>query len=413
MTKIAENSKLPVRLKFAATVAAAALLVSGCSLLEVHGDEEGEAAEASAEDASKPAKSSSVKAGQTILEAAKAKIGMKVSGAIVKDGPSNFFYFANPGKLRDKVRIRLENKSTTYRPQIFVYDENRSKLFNAYDYTNGASLERTLVLDPGQGVYVEVHPLGSEGAYELSAIALKAYDKYEANDDGLTATELKFGNSVEASILDKNDSDWFHITPTTAGKVTIALENLSSTYRPQVFVYDTRKSKIVNKYDYTNGAGLDFNVDIEPGQDFYVQVHPLGTEGKYRLTTRAAVLASDMASALDAEGSISLYGVYFDTDKTFVKPESSNTLAEVAALLKNNPSLKLEVAGHTDNTGTKSHNQELSQGRAEAVVQALVGQHQIDASRLVSKGYGDTKPVADNKTTNGKAKNRRVVLRKL
>jgi outer membrane protein OmpA-like peptidoglycan-associated protein len=105
--------------------------------------------------------------------------------------------------------------------------------------------------------------------------------------------------------------------------------------------------------------------------------------------------------------------VYFDTDKTDVKPDSSATLDEVASLLKIDRSLKLEISGHTDNSGDKAHNMALSQGRANAVVKLLVSKYGIDAKRLIAKGYGDTKPVAPNTTDDGKAKNRRVELRKI
>ncbi len=125
------------------------------------------------------------------------------------------------------------------------------------------------------------------------------------------------------------------------------------------------------------------------------------------------VKATDMADALASKGSIDLYGIYFDTDKTDIKPESAKTLEQIAELLKIDRSLKLEVAGHTDNTGTKEHNQSLSQGRAQAVVDALVKNYGIDAQRLQAKGYGDTKPVADNGSDAGRAKNRRVELRKI
>jgi outer membrane protein OmpA-like peptidoglycan-associated protein len=125
------------------------------------------------------------------------------------------------------------------------------------------------------------------------------------------------------------------------------------------------------------------------------------------------VKAADMADALASKGFIDLYGVYFDTDKTTLKPESDATLSEVASLLKIDRSLKLEVSGHTDNTGSPAHNTTLSQGRADAVVQALATKYGIDKARLVAKGYGDTKPVAPNTDDAGKAKNRRVELRKL
>jgi OmpA-OmpF porin, OOP family len=125
------------------------------------------------------------------------------------------------------------------------------------------------------------------------------------------------------------------------------------------------------------------------------------------------VKASDMADALATKGSVDLYGIYFDTDKTDIKPESGKMLDEVASLLKIDRSLKLEIAGHTDNTGSKDHNLQLSEGRAKSVVDALVKKYNVDAARLQAKGYGDTKPIAANDTADGKAKNRRVELRKI
>jgi outer membrane protein OmpA-like peptidoglycan-associated protein len=125
------------------------------------------------------------------------------------------------------------------------------------------------------------------------------------------------------------------------------------------------------------------------------------------------VKASDLADALATKGSVDLYGILFDTDKTDIKAESDKTLGEVGNLLKIDRSLKLEISGHTDNTGDKDHNQKLSEGRAQAVVDALVKKYGIDAARLQAKGYGDTKPVAPNDNDADKAKNRRVELRKL
>jgi OOP family OmpA-OmpF porin len=123
--------------------------------------------------------------------------------------------------------------------------------------------------------------------------------------------------------------------------------------------------------------------------------------------------ADVLAKSIKATGKVDLYGVYFDVDKTAVKPESKATLDEVAKMLKADATLKVEVAGHTDNTGAAAHNATLSKGRADAVVQALVTTYGIAATRLVAKGYGDTKPVAPNDTEPNRAKNRRVELRKL
>jgi len=128
---------------------------------------------------------------------------------------------------------------------------------------------------------------------------------------------------------------------------------------------------------------------------------------------RAPADAADMARAIGNGGSVEIYNILFDTDQAVVKPESKPTLDEIAKLLRNNSSLKLEVAGHTDNTGTAQHNLLLSQERAQAVVQALVKNYAITAARLQAKGYGDTKPLAPNDTERNRANNRRVELRKI
>jgi OOP family OmpA-OmpF porin len=127
----------------------------------------------------------------------------------------------------------------------------------------------------------------------------------------------------------------------------------------------------------------------------------------------AEVKAPEMARALSATGKIDIYGIPFDVDKTELKPESRDALDEVAKLLKSDPALRIEVAGHTDNTGGADHNMKLSFERAVAVVNALVSRYGIERTRLLPKGYGDTKPVAPNDSDQGRAKNRRVELRKL
>lgn len=93
--------------------------------------------------------------------------------------------------------------------------------------------------------------------------------------------------------------------------------------------------------------------------------------------------------------------------KTELKPESATTLESIVELLKANPSISVEIAGHTDDEGDADYNQLLSQGRAQAVVDHLVKQG-IEANRLMAKGYGESKPIDLGKTKAGKARNRRV-----
>jgi len=123
--------------------------------------------------------------------------------------------------------------------------------------------------------------------------------------------------------------------------------------------------------------------------------------------------AKALADGIHATGHIAVYGIYFDSGKSLVKPESDPALTEIAKLLKGDPALKLNVVGHTDNDGTLDNNMKLSQARAEAVVQALTGKYGIAATRLKAFGVGPLAPVASNDTADGKAKNRRVELVKL
>ena len=112
------------------------------------------------------------------------------------------------------------------------------------------------------------------------------------------------------------------------------------------------------------------------------------------------------------ESKIVTHGINFDVDKATIKPESMGTLNMIVQVLKDNPDLKFEIDGHTDNSGTAQHNLTLSQQRADAVKTQLVSMG-IDASRLTTKGFGDSKPISDNNSLEGKANNRRVEFVKM
>lgn len=120
--------------------------------------------------------------------------------------------------------------------------------------------------------------------------------------------------------------------------------------------------------------------------------------------------AEAMAKGLDAEGHIALYEIFFETDKSDVKPESARALGEIAKLLSGRPQLKILVVGHTDNAGSLDYNRSLSERRAQAVVEALAKQHGVQRERLTAVGVGMAAPVASNDNEAGRAKNRRVEL---
>lgn len=120
------------------------------------------------------------------------------------------------------------------------------------------------------------------------------------------------------------------------------------------------------------------------------------------------VTANDMFEALNRDGHVALY-INFDTGKSTIKAESQQIIGQIVEMLKSNVNLQLSVEGHTDNVGNAKSNQTLSEQRAKAVVAAITAQG-IAVERLSSLGYGQEKPIADNKNEEGRAKNRRVEL---
>jgi len=106
---------------------------------------------------------------------------------------------------------------------------------------------------------------------------------------------------------------------------------------------------------------------------------------------------------------IVLRGVNFDFDKATIRPDAKVILDEAAAILKRNPDVRVNVDGYTDSIGTKEYNQKLSERRAAAVADYL-GNAGVERSRLTPRGFGMSNPVADNKSREGRAKNRRVEL---
>lgn len=160
------------------------------------------------------------------------------------------------------------------------------------------------------------------------------------------------------------------------------------------------------------------NAKIVKGKSVtYVSVEAFNEGMKYTLylveskpmEDEVTIDAAALNRGIAATGKIAVYGIYFDTGKSIIKPESNPTIAEIVKLLKQNAKLKLFVVGHTDTDGSLESNIKLSSDRAASVVKALV-ENGIQAPRLKSSGVGPYCPVESNLTDAGKAKNRRVEL---
>lgn len=128
---------------------------------------------------------------------------------------------------------------------------------------------------------------------------------------------------------------------------------------------------------------------------------------------RIAAGGKKLYDALAADGRVATQGIYFDTGSDRIRPESTPTLKEIAAMLTEHPELKLLIEGHTDNVGVAAANLSLSDKRAAAVRQSLIDNFGVTGERLTTRGLGATKPVAPNDTPEGRQNNRRVELVKV
>lgn len=123
------------------------------------------------------------------------------------------------------------------------------------------------------------------------------------------------------------------------------------------------------------------------------------------------ITQSDMKKTMDAKGFIDIYGIYFDSGSAKIKAESNPVLKSLATYLHEDSQVKIIVIGHTDNVGKPETNMKLSVARAQSIKSALVGRG-IASDRIEIEGKGDTDPIADNNTADGRKLNRRVTIKK-
>ena len=161
----------------------------------------------------------------------------------------------------------------------------------------------------------------------------------------------------------------------------------------KVYFDQTRVFNLPN-YKNPNGGHIEFSYDF------------CGTPA-YIKNVRIAKGAVPLYDRMMTDGKFITYGITFDVGKAVIKPESMGEINRIVGLMNENPGLKFEVQGHTDNTGSAATNQTLSEQRAQAIVAKLV-EMGISADRLSAVGKGQTSPLADNSTDEGRAKNRRV-----
>lgn len=199
------------------------------------------------------------------------------------------------------------------------------------------------------------------------------------------------------------------------------------TYRVQPGASEQSALAVVRNYEnaITNAGGtvvasdpkrwINGKITVD-GKEVWIQAESGGYLVWLRIIEKQAMKqhivadAASFASDINKTGHVAVYGIYFDTGKAVVKPESKPALEEVAKLLKGDTNLNLWVVGHTDSVGKVDDNMRLAQARADAVAAELVSAHGIPGARLKGYGVGPLSPTAGNDTEEGRAKNRRVEL---
>lgn len=303
--------------------------------------------------------------------------------------------------------------------------------FPALWTTNGSGEVKTLNIAPGKWLH-----MNTEGAYSFT----KEID-FPSNfimefdiipNDEYNEYELTFYNDQENMELNTDlypGTQGLHIKPNTeygSGWITLGYSNesdlwlegksarnpvVAGTLNHVIIWIQNRRLRI-----YHLGAkALDMPTNIFAGTKFNrFRFSGYDEEAKpYISNIKITTASPDTRSKLITEGKLISYGIYFDSGKDVVKPESYGSVKEIAKVLIDAPDVRILIVGHTDGDGDDANNLELSKRRAASVRNFLAASFGIDAGRIETKGKGESEPIEPNTTSEGKAKNRRVEFIKL
>jgi len=199
----------------------------------------------------------------------------------------------------------------------------------------------------------------------------------------------------------------FWSTPSDEGRSSSSNADLSVGWHRLSMSFNQRAFKV-----YIDGVRVTNVPNMKQPSWFYIYTSNPNDGGYYIRNIRIAQGAVPLYDRMMNDGKFITYGITFDVGKSVIKPESMGEINRIVTLMTENPTLKFSVEGHTDSTGGAAANQTLSEARSKAIVDKLISMG-IAADRLKSAGKGQTSPIADNGTDEGRAKNRRVEFIKL
>jgi OOP family OmpA-OmpF porin len=276
-----------------------------------------------------------------------------------------------------------------------------------------ASLNGEKVIAFLEGNYAGIYPFWKDKSDYLPDVFSIEFDHY-VKPGGYNTMQVNLHTSEAGA--DFVDNDVFTSDISTGQNAAIGSaagtypeENYEGRWHHVAIAYNKGNVKI-----YTDQYRLCIAPHLEGNPySFYMGCIGDGTNTIiYVKNVRIAEGGGDLYKRVMSDGKIISRGILFDVNKATLKPQSMGPINELVQLMKDHSDLKFEIDGHTDADGDDAANLKLSQQRAETVKAQLISSG-IDASRLTSKGYGETKPVDNNSTSEGKANNRRVEFVKM
>jgi len=215
-------------------------------------------------------------------------VGSRVAAAISDGSDTDFYHFQTPRGPRDHYSASLENGGLTLRPSITVYSGNRSQVTANYSHEPLKQFEVEFPAEGETAYYVQVSGVdGTSGPYTLQIKPLKLYDRFEPNDNFVQAKTISSGTTIDANIMDGQDTDFYLVRSATTGQITARVENGGTTMRPSVSIFDSNRSAITANYTHEPLAHFDVPFPAQAGVSYYVQVSGMdGTSGAYKLTVK-------------------------------------------------------------------------------------------------------------------------------
>lgn len=261
----------------------------------------------------------------------------------------------------------------------------------------------------GKFAYIASNRDEGKGGYDIYKVTFWGDDKlpHLETEDYLLASAIMpiKDNQVEAKV-DVNRKSFTVFKGKTIDAIT------KKAVEAKIDIIDNANGSVIETFT-TNSATGKFIITLASGKNYGISVRADGYlfhSENFDLPKGAADNLVDKTIELKnikVGSTIALRNIFFDTGKSTLRPESNSELERLVKLLKDVPNLKIEISGHTDNTGSATLNNELSKARAEAVVSYLKGKG-IAANRLTAEGYGSSQPVATNNTAAGRQENRRT-----